>query len=605
MDLQNFYRGNEFESHSYLGAHTYWGGTTFKTFAPAAARIALISNFSDWNEIEMHRTGDGNFWEVSVEGMKAGDMYKYRIYGRDGSVTDHADPYGFFAQLRPDSASIVYDLGSYKFTDQEWISNRSTLADAPLNIYELHFGSWKKKDDTIPDGGWYTYTEMADILPDYLIEHGYNALEIMPLNEYPFDGSWGYQSTGYFSPTSRYGRPEELCYFIDKCHEAGIMVILDFIPVHFAADAHGLRNYDGTALFEYPNNAVGINEWGSCNFMHSRGETCSFLKSSADFWITEYHFDGLRLDAVSNLIYWQGNAGRGENKNTIDFIRSFNAGLHMRHPGVIICAEDSSAYSGVTHPVSEGGLGFDYKWDLGWMNDTLDYFATSPDDRVSKYHKLTFSMMYFYNEHYILPLSHDEVVHGKATIVQKMSDLYEGKFQQARAFYMYMYAHPGKKLNFMGNEIGQLREWDESREQDWDMLKYPMHDSFCKFMQDLNVIYLEHPAFYARDYRSDGFNWTDCGKENELIYVFERKADAENILSFFNFSNYDHEYTLNMPGEHTLTPLLNSNWEEYSGDVKKDLETISFRDKLKLNLSRESAIYYLLDAPANKEKLIQ
>ena len=601
MDLQNFYRGNEFEAYAWLGAHTYWGGTTFRTFAPNAKHIALICDFNNWEEIPMNKTADGNFWEISVEGIKAGNMYKYRIYGQDGSAVDHADPYAYYAQLRPDSASIVYDLGGYEFKDQEWINKRYELKNGPLNIYEMHFGSWKKKDDEIPDGGWYTYSELAELLIPYLKENGYNALEIMPLNEYPFDGSWGYQSTGYFAPTSRYGKPEELCEFVDKCHEAGIMVLLDFVPVHFASDAFGLRNYDGSALFEYPNNAVGINEWGSCNFMHSRGETCSFLKSSANFWIYYYHFDGLRLDAVSNLIYWQGNEGRGENKNTIDFIKSFNAGLHMRNPGIIICAEDSSAYGGVTKPVEEGGLGFDFKWDLGWMNDTLEYFATAPDDRTAKYHKLTFSMMYFYNEHFILPLSHDEVVHGKATIVQKMSDLYEGKFQQARAFYMYMFAHPGKKLNFMGNEIGQLREWDEKREQDWDMLKYPMHDSFHHFMSELNKLYLEHPAFYERDYAGDGFNWIDCHQESELIYVFERKSNDETILAVFNFSNYDHDYTLNLEGNYTLTPLLNSNWEEFSGTEKKDVNPIKVTNEITLKLSRESAQYFTVNANTKKD----
>lgn len=412
---------------------------------------------------------------------------------------------------------------------------------------------------------WYTYREMADLIIPYLKENHYNFLEIMPLNEYPNDLSWGYQPTGYFAPTSRYGTPDDLRYFVEKCHENNIAVILDFVPVHFAIDGFGLNNYDGTPLYNYPNDAVGKSEWGTCNFQHSRGDVCSFLNSSAYYWLKEYHIDGLRLDAVGNLIYWQGNSGRGENREAIRFVQNFNRGLKQRIPHTLLFAEDSSSYQGVTRPVEQGGLGFDYKWDLGWMNDTLDYFMKTPEERPSFYHKLTFSMMYFYNEHFILPFSHDEVVHGKKTIIDKMYGEYEEKFAQVKALYMYMFAHPGKKLNFMGNEIAMFREWDETKEPDWFLLKYPMHDSFLHFMRELNNIYLTHPSLSQYDFSERGFKWVDCHQEQDCIYVFKRMSDKETIVAFFNFHNVDKTYTYKVDQPETLTLLLNSDNELYSG----------------------------------------
>lgn len=595
MDIYNFYTGKEFEAYEYLGAHTYWGGTTFRTFAPSAKHVALIGDFSNWEEIAMSRVNDGNFWEVSVPGAMTGNLYKYRIYKRDGSFIDHADPFGFFAELRPATASIVYDIKtSYYFSDQKWMKKRHELINGPINIYEMHFGSWKKPDDEDPES-WYRYSELGDILIPYLKENGFNFLEIMPLNEHPCDQSWGYQSTGFFSPTSRYGTPDELKKFVDQCHENDIAVILDFIPVHFAVNDYGLRDYDGgQSLFEFPNAFAKYNEWGSCNFMHSRGETCSFLQSAANYWLSEYHFDGLRMDAVGNLIYWQGNQYRGENKSAINFLKTMNQGLKERHGSILLFAEDSSSYPNVTKPTWAGGLGFDFKWDLGWMNDTLSYFQTGADYRSEKYNKLTFSMMYYYNERFILPLSHDEVVHSKATIVDKMSDLYEGKFQQARAFYMYMYAHPGKKLNFMGNELGQLREWDETRGQDFDILTYPIHDAFHHFFMKLSNIYLKHPAFSAWDYDNRGFYWIDCNMPNENIYSFVRQSENEKILAVFNFSYREQEYCPDLGYKCTLTPLLNSNDETYGGSVKVNPEPIECDNWCKLTLPGYHAEYYII-----------
>lgn len=591
MDFFGFYTGKIFDAYRYLGAHVEEQGVTFRTFAPGASRITLIGEFNGWQEWEMNRVHDGNFWECYVQNAHPGMMYKYRIYRQDQSYVDHCDPYGYGMELRPNSASYIRDLSSYAFQDDAWMRNRTDCKEQPLNIYEIHFGSFKKPSDKADD--WYTYTEMADILIPYLKEYGYNYVEIMPLSEHPCDESWGYQNTGFFSPTSRYGTVEDLMKFVDTCHQNDIGVILDFVPVHFAVDGYALANYDGTALYEYPHQDVGVSEWGSCNFMHSRGEVRSFLQSAANYWLTEYHMDGIRMDAISRIIYWQGEPARGVNHNAVEFIREMNRGLKTMHPTAILSAEDSTSFPNVTKPVSEGGLGFDYKWDMGWMNDTLDYFRTAPEYRSRDYHKLTFSMMYYYSDTFLLPLSHDEVVHGKATILQKMNGDYDMKFPQARAFYMYMYAHPGKKLNFMGNELGQLREWDEKREQDWNILKYPIHDAFHHFMKDLNLIYQTHPALSQKDYTPDGFQWIDCHQEERCIYAFERRSDQERILALFNFSDTQQEkYEFEVKDAKKLTILIASDMEQYAGTKKYKAMNIPVQNgKAILDLEPYSAIY--------------
>lgn len=594
MDFYGFYTGKIFDAYKFLGAHVEpIEGVTFRTFAPGASKVSLIGEFSNWEEWTMSRVHDGNFWECYAKTAKPGQMYKYRIYKQDGSFMDHCDPYGFGMELRPNSASIIRDLSTYKFKDEKWMQKRSDCKEKPLNIYELHFGSFKKPSEKADD--WYTYIEMIDVLIPYLKEYGYNYIEIMPLSEHPCDESWGYQNTGFFSPTSRYGEAAGLMEFIDACHQNDIGVIMDFVPVHFAVDGYALANYDGTALFEYPHQDVGVSEWGSCNFMHSRGETRCFLQSAANYWLSEYHVDGIRMDAISRMIYWQGEPARGVNNTAVDFIREMNRGLKAMHPSAILAAEDSTSYPGVTKPVSEGGLGFDYKWDMGWMNDTLDYFRTAPEYRSEHYHKLTFSMMYYYNDRFLLPLSHDETVHGKATILQKMSGEYEEKFPQARAFYMYMYAHPGKKLNFMGNEIGQLREWDEKKEQDWFILKYPNHDSFHRFMKDLSTLYLKHSALSSGDYDQKGFEWLDCHQEARCIYAFERRDSKERIAAVFNFSDKEQkDFELTVPDGKELQVLLASDRDIYGGIVQYEKKTvITLREETaKLTLSPYSAVYY-------------
>lgn len=570
MDKYGFYTGKILDAYMYLGCHLTKEGAVFRTFAPEAVKIAVIGEFNKWSEEPMNKIYDGNFWECVIPNVKAGMKYKYRIYRKDNFFVDHADPYGFGMEMPPMSASVVCNLFSYKWNDAKWMKKRTDCKESALNIYEVHMGSWRKKADDI----WYSYKEIAKPLVSYIKEKGYNYIEIMPIAEHPCDNSWGYQQTGFYSPTARYGTPDELRYFIDYAHQNDVGVILDFVPVHFAIDEYALAEYDGTALYEYPHIDVGMSEWGSKNFNHSRGEVQSFLQSSACYWLKDFHFDGIRIDALSNIIYWHGNTDRGINERAVEFIRYMNRALKEMDKSVMLIAEDSTAFEGVTKTVEENGLGFDYKWDMGWMNDTLAYFQTYPQDRQRDYHKLTFSMMYFGSENFLLPFSHDEVVHGKATIVQKMNGEYEDKFPQARALYMYMYAHPGKKLNFMGNEIGQLREWDEKREQDWDILKYPMHDSFAEYMKDLCFIYQNSPALYELDYKKNGFRWIDCHQEKKCIYVFERLGKKQRILIILNFSDRKQNYQLKVENGKFLKLLIASDNEIYGGCKKYPQDVI-------------------------------
>ena len=600
MDIYEFYSGRSFDAYRELGAHvkkevtgkkTVVSGVEFVTYAPNALGVNVIGEFNDWNETVMERCSDGSFFKVFVPEARPGMMYKYKIYHRDGSSMEHCDPYGFGMELRPAFASIIRDMDTYRFHDAKWMKNRSVCQGSPLNIYEVHLGSWRTKPVFDEQGNpltpeeiaesnrvaesWYTYKEIAPMLAEYVKEQGYNYVEFMPLSEHPSDQSWGYQNTGFFSPTSRYGTADDLKEMIDILHQHNIGTILDFVPVHFALDGYGLARYDGTALYEYPSNDVGYSEWGSMNFIHSKGEVRSFLQSAANYWLSEYHFDGLRMDAISRIIYWMGDESRGVNDRAVDFIRNMNQGLKDRHPSIILCAEDSTDFKGTTKETKYGGLGFDYKWDMGWMNDTLNFFRTLPFVRGEHYHDLTFSMMYNYNERYLLPLSHDEVVHGKATIIQKMAGMYEEKFPQAKALYAYMYAHPGKKLNFMGNEIGQFREWDEKRGQDWDLLKYPNHDSFHQYMKALNKIYMKEPALSAWDDDPNGFAWILCGKENDVVYIFQREVNEDKVIVVLNLSGLVYKnYHFNYGNGDTMKVLINSDWNKFGGSTKDTEKTI-------------------------------
>ena len=604
MDLYGFYRGESFDAFEWMGAHVGPGGVTFRVYAPNAQWVNLL--YKD-REIVMQKCMDGKFYEITLPEAGEGDTYEYRVYNKAGGYVDHCDPYGFGMELRPNHKSIVRNRFSYQFHDEAWIKNRSDEVNGPLNIYEMHLGSWKKPaqekkeeeakeslvDEANSEDVWYTYEEIAEPLSAYLVENGYNYVEFMPLSEHPCDNSWGYQNTGFFAATSRYGTMDQLKYLVDHLHQKGIGVILDYVPVHFAVDSYGLGTFDGTPTYEYPHPDVAVSEWGSFNFQHAKGEVRSFLQSSAEFWIREMHFDGLRMDAISRIIYWMGDQNRGENKEAIEFVKFMNKGLKWNHPGIMLIAEDSTDFPNVTKPVDQGGLGYDYKWDMGWMHDTLEFFQMPAYARKPNYHKLTFSMMYFWNEHYLLPLSHDEVVHGKATILQKMNGSYEDKFPQARAMYLYMMMHPGKTLNFMGNEFGQLREWDEKKDQDWFMLKYPLHDSFHHYMMELNHIYLEHDAFYAQDYEYAGFDYLDCHQEDRLIYAIQRNSKDEELIAVFNFDSVDQNgYVLELTHNASIEILLNTEWFRFNGSLYNDDSTHvrTIGNKLICDLPRYSGV---------------
>ncbi|MDD3242853.1 MAG: 1,4-alpha-glucan branching protein GlgB [Eubacteriales bacterium] len=578
MNFQDFYDGRAFDAHTFFGAHPTPDGVWFRTYAPAAQRVAVLGEFSAWQPLEMPQQAQSGVFSLLCPDARPGQLYQYAITGADGRTVEHCDPYGFGMELRPAHASVVVDLSGYSFTDDVWMAQRTKNFDTPVNIYEMHLGSWRTNPDSAD--GLYRYDEIAPVLIAYLKENGYTHVEFLPLAEHPVDESWGYQTTGFFSPTARYGTAGELMHLVDLCHRSGIGVIMDFVPVHFALDDYGLKQYDGTALYEYPSGDVGQSEWGTCNFIYSRREVCCFLQSCAHYWLSQYHLDGLRMDAISRAIYWQGDPNRGVNELSIAFLRTMNDGLQRLHPTAMLIAEDSTSYPKVTEPVQAGGLGFDYKWDLGWMNDTLEYFRTPPFARPGCYHKLTFSIFYFYNEHFLLPFSHDEVVHGTATIAQKMWGQYEDKFPQVRALYLYLYTHPGKKLDFMGNEFAQLREWDEKREQDWDMLQYPLHDSFRAFRRQLHLLYLSCPALHEKEYDRDSFRWVEANAPDKSVYAYERRAGGQRMLAVFNFSDMDwdgHGLPFDQPVR--LTERLNSDWDVYSGRTpKKPASFVSTED---------------------------
>ena len=599
MNIQDFYIGKSFDAYEFFGAHKIGDKILFRVYAPNAAKVSLVGEFNDWQEEAMEQQHQSGIYSITSEKARVGMMYKYCIHTRDGQVVYHCDPYGFAMELRPNTASYIVDLDEYKFNDDEWMNNRDKCYNKPLNIYEIHMGSWMTRKDKEINNGWYRYNEIADTLINYVKENGFTHIEIMPLCEHPVDCSWGYQNTGFFSPTSRYGTNRDLKELIDKCHRANVGVILDFVPVHFAVDDYGLAKFDGTELYEYPHRDVGASEWGTCNFIHSRGEVCSFLQSSANYWLKEYHFDGLRMDAISRAIYWQGNPARGVNSCAINFIRNMNDGLHKLHPTAMIIAEDSTAYPKVTAPVEYNGLGFDYKWDLGWMNDTLEYFKIPPKERPNHYYKLTFSMEYFYNELFLLPFSHDEVVHGKATIIQKMWGDYDDKFKQCRALYMYMYTHPGKKLNFMGNEIAQFREWDEKRGQDWQLIKMPLHDAFKKYIKRLNEVYDNYEALYENEYDSSYFKWLEVNAPEKSVYIYERGRDDHRIIVALNFSDNEYApFTFKVEEELRLREIVNSDSDIYGGStwgVRSDVTTTKEDDNLynlSINFKPFSGIIY-------------
>lgn len=564
--VECFHQGHCIEAYKLFGAHfSYEGseGVRFTVYAPHARNIFVMGSFTEWTKypIRMERTDFEGIWSVFVKGVKEWDSYKYRIENNVGEYLDKADPYAFYAETRPNNASKVYSFEDIRWHDQAWMKQRTVGYDQPMNIYEVFAGGWKKNGE-YP----YTYQMMEENLIPYVKENGYTHIEMMPLTEYPFDGSWGYQASGYYALTSRYGNPTEFASFVDECHRNGIGIIMDMVPVHFVKDEFGLNHFDGSVLYEYEKQSDAESQWGTMNFNLWKEEVRSFLISSACFWCDAYHIDGIRIDAVSNLIYWDGNRNRGTNEGSLDFVKRLNECVHVNYPGVMMIAEDSSDYPKVTGEVKDGGLGFDYKWDLGWMNDTLKYYSEDPLYRGCDHHKLTFSMAYFYSERFLLPFSHDENVHGKKTIIDRMWGSYDDKFSQVRNLYAYMYAHPGKKLNFMGNEIASFREFDERRELDWFLLDYPRHQAFVRFTKDLNHLYLEHTCLYQMDDQRKGYQWINADNSQQSIYSFYRQSKDELIVCIMNCRKETYDtYDIEVPKEGIYREILNTENQRYDG----------------------------------------
>lgn len=569
--VKAFFEGSDITSYRYFGAHVSKNGVDFRVYAPHAKSITLIGTFNDWDgEANPMKKDKHGIWEAHVKNAKLGDSYKYRIHQATDEIVDKMDPYAFYSELRPNTASIVADLTYNKWTDDKWMAQRNKGFDSPVNIYEMHAGSWKKETDDPQE--FVKYKDIEKDLIAHCKKHHFTHVEMMPLCEYPFDGSWGYQCTGYFSSTSRYGTNQELMHFVNALHKAGIGIIMDFVPVHFVKDNYALAKFDGTPLYEYTKDEDAHSEWGTYNFNLWKEEVRSFLMSAANFWIDVYHFDGLRMDAISNAIFWQGNKNNGVNEGACDFMKRMNFELNKAHDGkIMLIAEDSTDFPNVTKSTLDNGLGFDYKWDLGWMNDTLDYCKKDPIYRQWHHYDVTFSMAYFYSEKFINVFSHDEVVHGKATIVDKMWGSYEDKFSQARAVYTYMFTHPGKKLNFMGNEIGQLREWDETKSCDWFLLEYPMHDAFNHMFQDLGKLYVENDAFWKDDYNPCSFEWVNADDTQHNMFSYLRKGTKKDYLIILNFSTNPYakqQFGVGISGEYK--EVLNTQWAKYNGNLPSD-----------------------------------
>ncbi len=547
------------EAYRFFGAHPDDGGTEFCVYAPNAREVSVIGDFNGWDGTAMKRRPDG-VWTAYVSGAAEGQLYKYRITTSDNKTYDRADPFAFFSEKRPDTASVIFGMDGYRWNDTDWMKKREKNFCAPLNIYEVHAGSWKKKN-----GGFMTYSELADELIPYVREIGATHIEFLPLSEHPFDGSWGYQTSGYFSATSRYGNPRELMAFIDRCHAEGIGVIIDFVPVHFVKDYFALHCFDGGYIYESDSEDQRYSSWGTALFDFTKPYVVSFLRSVLEFWIEYYHVDGVRYDAVSNLIYRNGDGNSGLNESGIWFLKYANYTLSKTHPDVMLIAEDSSVFGKVTAPVEYGGLGFDYKWELGWMNNTLNYLSLPPERRGAKNNAIDHSMSYFYNEKYILPLSHDEVVHGKNTILGKMHGTKDEKLAQVKLLYLYMFAHPGKKLMFMGNELASCREWNEGAELEWNNLSSPDGDSVSRFLKSLYKIYREEKAMYERDFDPAKFKWLDFGRTKGVFSFSRSDESGERLFFLLNFSNEDISYKLNTDGAKELMVVLDTDSVDFFG----------------------------------------
>lgn len=594
FDTAAFYGGTNSEAYRYLGAHrtrrSGKDGYVFRTWAPNAAHVSVVGDFCGWNGYAhpMKKNADG-FWECFVPSLKRYDTYKFAVTAQSGETVLKADPYAFHAETRPGTASKLYDLGGYRWGDDEWRASRTKapLDRSPLNIYEVHLGSWRRHEN----GDFYDYRTLARELADHVLDLGYNCVELMPVTEYPLDDSWGYQCTGYFAATSRYGTPRDFMYFVDHLHQKGISVILDWVPSHFCKDAHGLIDFDGTPCYEYADPNKREHEgWGTRVFDYGRGEVKSFLLSSAAFWLREFHVDGLRVDAVASMLYldygrengrWTPNINGGhENLEAIDFLRALNETAFSVDPNALMVAEESTAWPLVTRPAKDGGLGFNLKWNMGWMNDMCHYLKLDPWFRQDHHRDLTFSMMYAFSENYVLPISHDEVVHMKGSVVGKMPGDYENQLRCTRGFYAYLLAHPGKKLLFMGPEIGQWHEWDSNGQLDWYLLEHEENQQLHAFFKAANAFYKAESALWDIDFDWQGFEWLVPDDNHNNVVVFLRRDQAGNeLLCAVNFSPNDYEnYRVGVPPRKRYVPAFTTDAPEFGGSGFADTKPLTVKD---------------------------
>lgn len=625
--LYLFGQGNNFEAQRFLGAHfttkNKREGVMFRVWAPHARGVSLVGDFNQWEPQAhpMQELNGSGVYEIFVQGLKEYEMYKFCVTQEDGRQVYKADPYAFHTETRPGNSSKLYQLKGYTWGDAQWQKKKAKQnpLEQPLNIYELHAASWR----TYENGAPLSYRELAHLLVPYLQEMGYTHVELMPLTEYPYDGSWGYQVTGYFAPTSRYGTPKDFMYFVDECHKGGIGVIMDWVPAHFPKDEFGLYRFDGTNCYEDRNPLRAEHkEWGTMVFDYARPQVQSFLISSALFWLQEYHIDGLRVDAVASMLYldynrkngeWQPNKNGGnENLEAIAFLQKLNTEVFSRIPHTLMIAEESTAWPLVSKPVQDGGLGFNFKWNMGWMNDTLSYMQTDPYFRSGNHNKLTFSFFYAFSENFILPLSHDEVVHGKCSLINKMHGDYDEKFASLRAFYGYMMAHPGKKLLFMGQEFGQFVEWNENQQLDWMLLDYERHAQLKAYVKKLNRFYLDQAELWEIDYSWDGFQWIVADDATQNIIVFLRRdKKGKELIVVCNFAPVQRdEYCFGVPKPGRYRQVLSSNDVEFGGDGTASGQTVAAKKKemhgqqqsISITIPPMSTLYFRVPETAERPK---
>ena len=571
-----FHEGTNYCTYDYLGSHLIDDYCVFRVWAPNASDVYVTGDFNNWEKYthKAYRITNGGIYECIVQGVKEFDSYKYIIVSSDGTEIFKADPYAFHSETRPGTASRVYNIDGFGWTDKKWMEERHAPYNEPVSIYEMHLGSWRRYED----GNTFSYDKIADELIPYVKEMGFTHVELMPVSEYPYDKSWGYQVTGYYSPTSRYGTPKDFMKFIDRCHSEGIGVILDWVPAHFPKDSHGLYEFDGSYCYEYSDPLKREHpDWGTRIFDYGKNEVKCFLISNACYWLDKYHIDGLRVDAVASMLYldygkksgeWRPNKyGGNGNIEAKEFLQSLNTRVFSAFRGIMMIAEESTAWPMITYPVADGGLGFNYKWNMGWMNDSLVYMKQDPFFRKGVHNNLTFSLTYAFSENFILPLSHDEVVHGKASLVSKMPGEYEDKFANLRAYLGYMYAHPGKKLLFMGAELGQFIEWNEEQELDWNLLEFDAHIKHKKFVEDLNCIYKKYSPLWELDTTWDGFDWAALDDDNNNIISFFRKdKNGNSILAVSNFSSVAQKnYKIGVPAKGVYEEVFTTDSKIYGG----------------------------------------